>query len=55
MMIVAFVSSTIAMILLILFYAGLFIFSAVLIAVGYYKLRVAKEGADIGDIAKVFD
>lgn len=31
------------------------IFSAVLIAVGYYKLRVAKEGVDIGEIAKVFD
>jgi hypothetical protein len=43
------------MILFILFYAGFFIFSAVLIAVGYYKLRVAKEGADIGDIARVFD
>jgi hypothetical protein len=55
MMIFAFVSSSIAMILFILFYAGFFIFSAVLIAVGYYKLRVAKEGADIGDIARVFD
>lgn len=31
------------------------VFSAVLVAVGYYRLRVAKEGADIGDIAKVFD
>jgi hypothetical protein len=31
------------------------VFSAVLVAVGYYKLRVAKEGIDIGDIAKVFD
>jgi hypothetical protein len=31
------------------------VFSAVLVAVGYYKLRVAKEGVDIGDIAKVFD
>jgi hypothetical protein len=31
------------------------VFSAVLVAVGYYQLRVAKEGVDIGDIAKVFD
>jgi hypothetical protein len=31
------------------------VFSAVLVAVGYYRLRVAKEGVDIGDIAKVFD
>ena len=51
----AFISQTIAMVLCLLLYAGLFIFGAVLIAVGYYKLRVAKEGADIGDIAKVFD
>jgi hypothetical protein len=31
------------------------VFSAVLVAVGYYKLRVAKEGIGIGDIARVFD
>src|SRR5262245_60332038 len=31
------------------------IFSAVLIAVGYFRLRVAKEGIDISDIARVFD
>lgn len=55
MVIFAFISQTIAMILSLLLYAGLFIFGAVLSAVGYYKLRVAKEGADIGDIAKVFD
>lgn len=30
-------------------------FVAVLAAVGYYSLRVTKEGADIHDIAKVFD
>jgi hypothetical protein len=30
-------------------------FSATAAAVGYYFLRVAKEGADIADIAKVFD
>jgi hypothetical protein len=35
--------------------AGLAIFSAVLIAVGYYRLRAAKEGIGIADIAKVFD
>jgi len=55
MMIIALISWTIATILLLAFYAGLFIFSAVLIATGYYRLRVAKEGADIGDIARVFD
>jgi hypothetical protein len=55
MVIFAFISQTIAMILSLLLYAGLFIFGAVLSAVGYYRLRVAKEGADIGDIAKVFD
>ena len=54
-MVLVFVMPTPAMILLGLFYAGLAIFSAVLIAVGYYRLRVVKEGADIGDIAKVFD
>ena len=53
--ILAIISWTIAMLLCLLLYAGLFIFGAVLVAVGYYKLRVAKEGADIGDIAKVFD
>jgi hypothetical protein len=31
------------------------IFSAVLIAVGYFRLRAAKEGVDIADIARVFD
>lgn len=31
------------------------VFGAVLIAVSYYRLRVAKEGVDIADIAKVFD
>jgi hypothetical protein len=35
--------------------AALGVFSAVLIAVGYYRLRAAKEGVDIADIAKVFD
>jgi hypothetical protein len=30
-------------------------FSATAAAVGYYFLRSAKEGVDIGDIAKVFD
>lgn len=29
--------------------------AATLAAVGYYSLRVAKEGVDIGEIAKVFD
>jgi hypothetical protein len=55
MMILMFVSTALTVILLLLFYAGLFIFSAVLVATGYYRLRVAKEGADIGDIARVFD
>lgn len=31
------------------------VFSTVLLAVGYYRLRAAKEGVDINDIAKVFD
>ncbi len=35
--------------------AALGVFSAVLIAVGYYRLRAAREGVDIADIAKVFD
>lgn len=30
-------------------------FTAVLVAVSYYRLRVAKEGVDIEDIARVFD
>jgi hypothetical protein len=54
-MIFAFISPTIGGIIVALLYAALGIFSAVLIAVGYHRLRVAKEGADIGELARVFD
>lgn len=45
----------IGVIIQVLLSAVVAVFSAVLIAVGYYRLRVTKEGVDIGDIAKVFD
>jgi hypothetical protein len=54
-MIFAFISPTIGGIIVALLYAALGIFSAVLIAVGYHRLRVAKEGTDIGELARVFD
>lgn len=50
-----FISPELGMILLGLFLTALAIFGAVLMAVSYYKLRVAKEGVDIDQIAKVFD
>jgi hypothetical protein len=54
-MIFNFLGLVVGMIVLAVLYAALLIFTAVLVAVGYYKLRAAKEGADLGDIARVFD
>jgi hypothetical protein len=50
-----FISVTLWGIITALLYMAFGIFAAVLTAVGYHRLRAAKEGADIGDIARVFD
>jgi hypothetical protein len=54
-MIFSFISATIGGILVALLYVALGIYGAVLVAVGYHRLRASKEGADIGELAKVFD
>jgi hypothetical protein len=54
-MVFSFLGATVGTIVLAILYAALGIFTAVLVAVGYYKLRATKEGADLGEIARVFD
>lgn len=54
-MIFSFISATIGGILVALLYVALGIYGAVLVAVGYHRLRASKEGADIGELARVFD
>jgi hypothetical protein len=51
----SFISVTIGGIAVALLYVALGIYGAVLVAVGYHRLRASKEGADIGELAKVFD